>query len=90
MVKNDAEEPIEFLGDQEMPSEEEPDFSEMPALESEEDDAVRTVISKELYDVYGSFVEYNYVTKGDQYNITLLTGETFVLPKAEIDKRAAV
>jgi hypothetical protein len=61
-----------------------------PAIESEDDDATRTVISKELFELYGSLVEYTYVTKGDQYNITLATGETFVLPKDEIDKRAAV
>lgn len=52
-----------------------------------EDDAVRDIIAQELYDLYGSPQEFNYVLKEDQYNVTLTTGEVVVLLQEEIDSR---
>jgi len=96
VVTSKESEPVEFLNE----PQEEPAASQeasgdpeagsaQPEPDSDEDDKIRSVISKELYDLYGTFVEYNYEVADSQYNVTLATGETIVLLKEEIDKRAA-
>jgi hypothetical protein len=50
-------------------------------------DPIRTVISQEVYDLYGAMQEYEYELVDGQYNVTLSTGEVFVLLQSEIDRR---
>jgi hypothetical protein len=70
------DEPVEFL---------EHKIEEDPKME-----AIKGEITMELKSIYGVFVNYTIDTKDDQYNVTLETGETIVLLKEEIDKRAGV
>ena len=71
-------------------------IDDQEALEKEQltqeklDDPVRTVISQEIYDMYGTMQEYEYELVDGQYNVTLKTGEVFVLLQSEIDRRVGV
>lgn len=69
---------------------EEEDISEAITLADKQQDAIRTVISQELYDLYGTIPEYNFILEDGQYNVTLSTGEVVVLLQQEIDSRATV
>jgi hypothetical protein len=68
----------------------EEDLEEQLDLASKQMDAVRTVISQELYDLYGTIPTYEFVLEDGQYNVTLSTGEVVVLLQHEIDSRATV
>jgi len=76
VVVETEDEPVEFL---------EHKVEEDPKME-----AIKGEITMELKSIYGVFVNYTIDTKDDQYNVTLETGETIVLLKEEIDKRAGV
>lgn len=69
---------------------EDEEIEEQIDLASKQMDAVRTVISQELYDLYGTIPTYEFVLEDGQYNVTLSTGEVVVLLQHEIDSRATV
>lgn len=80
----DIEEDEEWELNNMVPIQKPTEDEEEPALD---DDTVQTIISQELYDLYGSLQEFKYELVNEQYNVTLKTGEVVVLLKQEIDNR---
>ena len=54
------------------------------------DDPIRTAISQEIFDLYGTMQEYDYKLEDGQYNVTLKTGEVVVLLQSEIDRQVGI
>jgi hypothetical protein len=54
-------------------------------MEQMNDKGVKDAIAVEIEDLYGSKVPFTYTLNGDQYNVTLDTGETIVLMQEYID-----
>ena len=64
--------------------------AESKRMQTQVDDAIRTIISEELYELYGSVQEFTYEIRDRQYNVKLKTGEIVVLLKSEIDSRVKI
>ena len=54
-------------------------------MEQMNDKGVKDAIAAEIEDLYGTRVPFTYTLNGDQYNVTLDTGETIVLMQEYID-----
>lgn len=68
-----------------------PEDIEIIAPEAEvpdDSDPIRQKIQAEILDIYGTIREFTYIKKGNQYNVTLDTGEVFVLMETELEAEA--
>jgi hypothetical protein len=54
-------------------------------MEQMNDKGVKDAIAVEIEDLYGTKVPFKYTLNGDQYNVTLDTGETIVLMQEYVD-----
>ena len=75
--------PIEVLDDVE-PTTESTEVV-VDQVSSNQNDSIRNSIANELEEIYGEVHEFTYEQAGNQYNITLNTGETIVLSAAYIE-----